>query len=257
MMLEAVAHHTASFVTLTYAEMPTDGSLHPAHLKDFLKRLRANLEYAGKPGIRYYAVGEYGDISFRPHYHLALFGCDEKAEVEKAWQKGIVDVGSLTMESAQYVAGYVTKKMSRFDDPRLQGKYPEFARMSLRPGIGAVSITQVADALRNKFGWDSIVDTGDVPNVLKHGRRNLPLGRYMRRKLREALDFQNLGQSEESAYNASAEMLVVYQNYIIEQEAKGNKSYTLSSALAEIGAQRRLQIEQRVKRLSLQKGVGI
>lgn len=222
MMLEAVVHPTASFLTLTYNKehLPSDGSLRPRDMQLFLKRLR--YELGSK--IRYFGVGEYGDHSWRPHYHLAVFGLDPLASkvVEKSWPYGFVQCGPLTIQGAAYVAGYVTKKMTSVKDERLKGRYPEFARMSLRPGIGAVSVQSVADALQNRSGWDSIQRTGDVPSVLSHGRSQYPLGRYLRRQLRAAMGFENLGSQDNGheAFRRSAEMLNMYQNYLLAPSKK-------------------------------------
>lgn len=72
--------------------------------------------------------------------------------------------------------------MTRTDDPRLGDRHPEFSRMSLRPGIGADMMYEVASTL---LQYD-IVDTaqGDVPSSLRHGSRTMPLGRYLTRRLR-------------------------------------------------------------------------
>lgn len=64
-------------------------------------------------------------------------------------------------------------------DTRLDGRYPEFARMSLRPGIGHGVLTHIAEILLRH----NVVE-GDVPIVLRHGQKLMPLGRYLRRKLR-------------------------------------------------------------------------
>lgn len=92
--------------------------------------------------------------------------------------------GPLTPESAQYIVGYVTKKLTRKDDPRLEGKHPEFARMSRMPGIGTNMVQPIADSLR-RFNLDA--SEADVPVGLRHGKKVLPLGRFLRGKLRKEL----------------------------------------------------------------------
>lgn len=74
--------------------------------------------------------------------------------------------------------------MTRADDPRLDGRHPEFARMSLRPGIGLGALDEVAKTLHH-FNLDTTQT--DVPVSLRHGAKELPLGRYLRRKLRVKL----------------------------------------------------------------------
>lgn len=93
-----------------------------------------------------------------------------------------MDLGTVETASAQYVCGYVTKKMTKADDPRLDGRFPEFARMSLKPGIGADAMHEVASTLL-QFDLETGMD--DVPSSLRHGSRTLPLGNYLTRRLRK------------------------------------------------------------------------
>lgn len=74
--------------------------------------------------------------------------------------------------------------MTRADDPRLNGRHPEFCRMSLRPGIGAMSTVQLVQ-VAERYGL--FTDGGDVPTSLRHGRKLLPLGRYLRRRIRREM----------------------------------------------------------------------
>lgn len=104
----------------------------------------------------------------------------------RTWKKGDIELGELNTESAQYVAQYVTKKMTKADDFRLNGRYPEFSQPSLRPGIGAGFMPFVADTIAN-MEVDLVAEQGDVPSSLRHGKRIMPLGRYLRRKLRKEL----------------------------------------------------------------------
>lgn len=71
--------------------------------------------------------------------------------------------------------------MTRNDDPRLQGRHPEFTRKSLKPGLGANHMHDVASVM---LSLDLEARSDDVPSSLQHGRRSLPLGRYLRSKLR-------------------------------------------------------------------------
>lgn len=193
-LLEALSHgeKNCSFVTLTYEDMPADRSVSVAELQLWLKRLR---KYLSPRRVRYFCVGEYGDRSWRPHYHAALFGlgpcsaggvgvgeceCAACSAVRQTWGFGHVMVAPLTKASAQYIAGYVTKKMTSNRDERLDGRSPEFARMSLRPGIGADAMWDVASVLL-RYGLET---RGDVPAQLRYGATVLPLGRYLQKKLR-------------------------------------------------------------------------
>lgn len=200
MMLEGYKHGDSCFVTLTYDDKHVPRYLDKSHYQGFLKRLR---KVAFPRKIRYFLAGEYGELSARPHFHAILFGIDpisaggsdgRSGLVQKCWNSGKAGgfeslgytfVGELTHASASYVAGYLTKKLGGSIDD----EHREFARMSLRPGIGAWAMDDVARALQSDHGMDSVVANGDVPSVLRSGKRMLPLGRYLRRELRGKLGF--------------------------------------------------------------------
>lgn len=213
--LESLTHDENCFVTLTYSpeNLPGAGNLEPGHVSLWLKRLRWVLSPVR---IRYFLAGEYGDETFRPHYHLSLFGVsgdtvvtspsgpDSVANlIARTWAKGNVHVAEFNELTAQYIAGYVTKKMNQKDDPRLQGRVPEFARMSRRPGIGANAMGTIAAA------WLKSKANGSPPTFLTLGRRKIMLGRYMLKKLREACGLtpdQIDELKSEVSYESSLEM---------------------------------------------------
>lgn len=225
-MLEAMQYKDNAFVTLTYADefLPSDMSVHPRHLQLFLKRLRKRF---GEGRIRFYGVGEYGDQTQRPHYHLALFGfpacsfiysrysrevvncCRWCDMVRDTWAMGNIFIGQLEAESSHYIAGYVIKKMTAPDDPRLKGRYPEFARMSLRPGIGAGMMDETASTL---MFHELEKRLADVPSALRHGDKELPLGRYLRRRLRERIG-REPGEPKEVQIERNSRLLALYNLY--------------------------------------------
>lgn len=191
-----------AFVTLTYNEkhIPKGNTLNPKDLQLFMKRLR---KYVAPLRIRFYAVGEYGDTTNRPHYHIALFGlpgcrfeqmdsfqvqhcvspyCKPCTNIRNLWGKGFIYNTRLTPERCRYIARYVVKKMTRKDDLRLYGRHPEFSRQSNRPGIGAHMLPSI---LKTINAYD--LAPGDVPVTLAHGKSEMPLGRYLRRKLRKMM----------------------------------------------------------------------
>jgi len=205
--LEALCHAESSFVTLTYKD--EINSLEPHHTQLWLKRLR---KAVAPRRLRYLLVGEYGDISNRPHYHVALFGlacsgryvprnggceCPGCSVVRSTWGYGHVMVGQLTAKSSNYIAGYVTKKMTHASDIRLGGRHPEFARMSLWPGIGAGALHDVASVILQYRSGDK-----DVPTGLQWSKNHVkPLGKYLRRELRKLL-----GRSEKAPPEALQEL---------------------------------------------------
>lgn len=163
MMHEASLHTDNCFVTLTYSPqyLPPYGSLVKSDFQKFMKRLRKEI---APSRVRFFHAGEYGEALGRPHYHACLFGFNfsdrvqfstrrghavfRSALLERVWPYGLSEVGSLTFESAAYVARYVTKKVTgRAAEDHYSVVDPvtgevvqleaEYATMSRRPGIGA------------------------------------------------------------------------------------------------------------------------
>jgi len=177
---------------------PRDPSLRPRDLQLFLKRLR---KYYEPDRFRFFAVGEYGSTTERPHYHLAVFNfptcrwlrtrsdkvhqgrscCYVCDSVRDIWGKGHVYLGLVEDHSAQYIAQYVTKKLV-LDPVTLNGRHDEFQRQSTRPhGIGFNALHDVASTF---LQYDLESTQPDVPSGLRHGKKIKPLGRYLQRQLR-------------------------------------------------------------------------
>ncbi|WNK13355.1 MAG: replication initiator protein [Microvirus sp.] len=153
---EKQMHKESAFITLTYRNedlkfnfaRPT---LFPEHLTNFFKRYRKKY---GK--LRYFACGEYGSRTNRPHYHAIIFGHDfedkkfhkfteqghktyNSDSLNRLWTHGDCLIGDVTFESIAYVARYIMDKKlgetaSYYEQHAIE---PEFVRMSRRPGIGS------------------------------------------------------------------------------------------------------------------------
>lgn len=187
-LLESQCHADNAFVTLTYEKERR--SLVPSDLTNWLKRLRR--AHPGK--LRYFACGEYGSLFQRPHYHAAVFGLSRLQEklVADTWGLGFVNVGELNAASAAYIAGYVTKKMEFAGAGDLEGREPEFQRMSLRPhGIGGAFIPGLGAQLTNEVGSVALSRLADVPREVRIGGKLYPMGRYLQGKLREAVGWDS------------------------------------------------------------------
>lgn len=158
---EASLYDDNCFITLTYDDdhLPHGNTLVKRDLQLFFKRLRKSVDHQ----VRYYACGEYGPSTKRPHYHACIFNHDfgEKElhsdngdyriytsrELEKLWTNGYSTVGDLTWESAAYAARYCVDKINgeaaeehyKYVDfyGEIHDLEPEFASMSLKPGIGS------------------------------------------------------------------------------------------------------------------------
>jgi hypothetical protein len=178
--LEALTHADITFLTLTYDEehLPPDSSLSRRPLQLFFKSLRKAISPVK---IRYYAVGEYGQQSQRPHYHAIIYGLPTTYDYQKHWHLGFTMAGTFTKDSAQYVAGYVVKKFVKKTDIRKR----EFSMMSLKPAIGLSACDQLEKYRDHPVFKKALSDSGDVPPGLRHGKHWLPFGRYLTEKLRE------------------------------------------------------------------------
>lgn len=160
---EASLHERNCFLTLTMDDehLPRGGSLDKSVFQKFMKRLRKRFP---DEKIRYFHCGEYGARTGRPHYHALVFGFDfpdkcragmrrgyqvwRSAILENLWPLGFSSIGSVTFESAAYVARYILKKVTgkEADDyylwldqesGELGPLLPEYVTMSRRPGVGA------------------------------------------------------------------------------------------------------------------------
>lgn len=133
-------HICSAFVTLTYDDsslfyLNSDHpSLCPDHLTAFLKSLRKVLPYS----IRYFGIGEYGPLTFRPHYHLIIFGLqpNDYSKVLKCWKRGIVTCTPVTDSRIGYMANFHIIKNQNLPDYVSDLCLPEFTRYSTKYGIG-------------------------------------------------------------------------------------------------------------------------
>lgn len=126
---------SSMFVTLTYHPkfLPYGGSLKKRDLQLFMKRLRKR-DCNSK--LRYYAVGEYGSKTARPHYHLLLFNCSDEKYIRSSWQLGQVHIGKVSLASVAYCTKYIVQPPDKIGDLE-----KPFAVMSRSYGIGGKYLT--------------------------------------------------------------------------------------------------------------------
>jgi hypothetical protein len=173
------------FITLTYSndKLPVDFSLKYKHFQDFMKRFRSHVitpkhkkKYGFCPDkIRFFMAGEYGDKYGRPHFHACVFNYNfpdryywTSSNGYKLYRSDLLDtlwsdpddginfgyssIGTVTYDSAAYVARYCVKKRNGKMAPEYYRRLhvdedtgelldvidmqPEFSHQSNRPGIG-------------------------------------------------------------------------------------------------------------------------
>lgn len=200
---ESRLHEVNSFITMTYDDLhlPASGSLVKKHVQDFMKRLRRRHAYHNNGAkFRYYLCGEYGDTTFRPHYHAIIFGVDfadkrthskgsngdqlyTSKVLDDLWRLGHCFIGSVTAESCGYVSRYIMKKVTgdraedhyRRVDPvtgETWSLLPEYNDMSRRPGIGKDYYEKFK---KDFYPRDSAVVKGKERKVPKYYDRLLEL----------------------------------------------------------------------------------
>lgn len=149
-------------------------------------------------------------------------------------------MGRLEPQSAAYIAAYTTKKMTKIDDPRLEGRLPEFARMSRRPGIGVGFMHDVASALMEHDLDEKMLD---VPLSLAHGTHKLPLGRFLRRKLRVMV-----GRDEKCPTNLPPTDTEIKLSLM--RQVAFNNSTPFKEEILKASEGRRIQIEAKHRRFA-------
>lgn len=226
---EASCHQANAFLTLTYSDehLPDDYGVHVDEMQKFMKRLRKKLGFR----VRFFGCGEYGEQNLRPHYHAIIFGTDfpdkrawrkstsghivyRSAELETCWTKGHAEIGTVTLESAGYVARYIMKKVN--GDQAAEHYWrkhpitgceaqvrPEFICMSTRPGIGREWYDRFSG---DCFPSDFVVVDG----------QKRPIPRYYTKQLRvvdepahDAIKLKRKERAEAHADNNTPERLAV------------------------------------------------
>lgn len=231
------------FVTLTYSDpnLPAHASLVKKDLQDFFKRLRKWIhDYVpGNPKVKYYACGEYGSNTNRPHYHFILFGLSESfldvvimsghkysLVLERLWTAGYNTLGTVTYDSCRYVADYVQKKYS---GPLAEEVYTSTLRQvpfrlsSLGLGL------KYAEANREQLARDLAV---------RHDGQEYTVPRYYRKKLElPAEGFQARAEEREKDVSASRSLQA------------DRLGYSEGQVLASQRKRRRLELEGKARLL--------
>lgn len=89
-------------------------------VQNYIKRLRKHLKTSlgSYESLHFFAVGEYGPIHFRPHYHILLFTNSKQVSTvlrlchDKSWKLGRSDFQASRSGASSYVASYVNSLVS-------------------------------------------------------------------------------------------------------------------------------------------------
>lgn len=165
------------FLTLTYNDehLPFSG-VNKRDVQLFMKRLRKHFD---SQALRFYLVSEYGDHTFRPHYHALFFFKMPRTNdiydiIESSWQNGNVQFGEIEEGSIVYCTKYCMKGSEV--PPGMNKNFRLVSKM--HGGIGA-------DYISKQAGYHE--DLSRVTMARIHGRSS-PMPRYYRTKLLEHYD---------------------------------------------------------------------
>lgn len=286
LILESTLHDSSVFLTCTYDDRHLPGefyhpktgqvyapnSVYPEHHRLFLNNLRTTFKRKTGRSLRFYGVGEYGEKTHRPHYHYALFGypacslgarwhgrvfkpcvCPSCDFISKIWGKGHIFSGSLTSDSANYIAGYVTKKLTsdkaEFQKEKLAGRHPEFSRMSTCPGIAGDCVDLIASHLTTYGNWTQ----DNIPRSLVHGSKVLPLGRYLSDKLYAKMGIEFLPGERLEKFERTLRSMLLHDPDTSIEIKKIYQRGAVAKAVELLNSQRVLNLESQRQRFAKEK----
>lgn len=154
LLAEGATSASMAFVTLTYAN-DADGNAPDRfayeHIQAMLKRFRIHLWRKHETTLRFFCVGERGDLYGRRHWHM-LFFFDRPYNMERPaentkwafWPHGwmtceMLPEGERRVKKTRYCVMYCLKDAGAADGER--------ARMSLMPAIGSRYLSQQGAAV--------------------------------------------------------------------------------------------------------------
>lgn len=191
----------------------------------FVKRLRKSLDdmrsrykkiakvsqiKSEVPRIKYFISGEYGTETFRPHYHAIIFNLpfmylDKIHEfISSSWQKGYVNVGTVSAGSIMYCTKYLL--MESIIDMDLLVK--PFLLVSTRPAIGIDYIEKCSS-----FNINNMANY-----AVKDGGVKVSLPRYYKDKIFSKYDKEELSYLNEIEINKNFNESEIGKYEIVKKE---------------------------------------
>lgn len=145
------------FITLTFDDQNLK-DVEVRELQLFFKTLRNNgLQF------KYFAVGEYGTESERPHYHILFFGLKDPGKVEQLWTKGFTYIKPVYEETLPYVTAYLVTQTDDAHKPiRLMSK-----------GLGIDYVDKFKKWHKNKNDTVTRLKGGHMLNIPRYYREKI------------------------------------------------------------------------------------
>lgn len=174
LMQQEKVSSSAYFITLTY-----DTKYVPITLSGFMSISKRDVQLFFKSlrklndtTLKYFAVGEYGGKTYRPHYHIILFNAKLNT-IQLAWTNGSVHYGDVSGASIGYTLKYMSKQ-SKIPVDKNDDRVKEFGLMS--KGLGANYLT---DAMR---AWHHADKNNRMYCNLTDGKK-ISMPRYYKSKI--------------------------------------------------------------------------
>lgn len=228
LLQEAKRAESAYFITLTYENPPISKNGFMTLCKNdvvkFIRKLRKlhyTLDYTEiytkgryareykriyKPGIKYYAVGEYGTKTKRPHYHIIIYNAEIDKIIEAVYKRAILEglikfngkdllhlipwsdngkskgtctIGILEPASCAYTLKYISKE-SKIPMHKNDDRQKEFSLMSKKLGDNYLN------ERNKKLHNDDILRQ----YIILEGGQKIALPRYYKDRLYDHLERQ-------------------------------------------------------------------
>lgn len=139
--------HKTTYTIKAFPNGKIKKTQHSSHLQSFFKRLRKAQYGSNKSDIKYYACGEYGGKTNRPHYHVILFNAKLEL-IQQCWDYGQIHYGlNVNEASVGYTLKYMSKP-SRIPMHKNDDRVKEYAIMS--KGIGKNYLTPAIIKFHNQ-----------------------------------------------------------------------------------------------------------
>ncbi len=216
---EAKISSSAAFLTLTYAEEPLSDNGYPTlvkkHYQDFFKRLRKTTNNK----LKYYACGEYGTKTKRPHYHAIVFNLPHSflkkpEKLDNIWGHGHTMLTHSNALTINYVVGYINKgtfERNSVHDDRLK----EFSLMSKKMGMNYLT-PKMREYYKQRQIACIVHEDGHILSMPRYYKQQI----FTKKELKKINDeYQKLNAhkfdiqtTEEARLDLEAKKMLIYQN---------------------------------------------
>lgn len=197
---EAKTSSSACFITLTYENAPVSENgfrtLNKRDFQLFLKRLRKKCP---TNKLKYYACGEYGTRTFRPHYHAIIFNLpksliQDPQKIVDTWNHGHIHLANSNQSTINYVVGYMTKgNFERFNNQ--DDRMPEFSLMSKGMGMGYLT-PQMKEYYRKREITCLVRENGHIISMPRYYKEKIFTKQELKKLYKRYIEEQEYDFSE-------------------------------------------------------------